>query len=236
MPIHENAAPPTSDAPTSPAHAQPSVTLDVDLFHERTADALPRPTTRVSLTPGEAALRVRFDVRSPTLLAHHTRRQGGVCQDSCVEFFFEPVAGAGYINLEVNCIGTPLAQFHRTYERDAAEDLDDAAIDAMRIASSLPAEPIDPEREGESSWWVSFDVPYEAVARTVGRGRDEVAGPGRSLRWRGNFYKCGDRTSSPHWASWAPLPPKLDFHLPDRFAPLSFDEAGRFTADPRPGR
>ena len=34
-------------------------------------------------------------------------------------------------------------------------------------------------------------------------------------RWRANFYKCGDETSHPHWASWSPVG-RLDFHRPQR--------------------
>ncbi|MFW6336591.1 MAG: carbohydrate-binding family 9-like protein [Phycisphaeraceae bacterium] len=211
-----------------PAAWEQSIALEVNRFHETSKDRLPRPATRVVLSPWPDRLRVRFDVTSPTLLAANTRRQSGVCTDSCVEFFFEPVPGAGYLNIEINCIGTPLAQFHPTYERDEAVSLDDAAIDSMRIEASLPHEAIFPERRGESTWWVSFDVPYATVAGVVGRAVEEVAGPGLSLRWRGNFYKCGDKTSSPHWASWAPIEQKLDFHVPECFAPIVFDEEGRF--------
>ena len=202
--------------------------LEVNRFHGSSTDRLPRPATRVLLSPTPEALRVRFDVTSSTLLAAKMNRQSGVCTDSCVEFFFEPVDGAGYLNIEINCIGTPLAQFHPTYRRDEVVEVDDAAIDSLRIETSLPHEAIVPERRGAFSWWVSFEVPFETVAAAVARPVDEVAGPGLSLRWRGNFYKCGDKTSSPHWASWAPIHEKLDFHVPECFAPIVFDDKGRF--------
>ena len=38
-------------------------------------------------------------------------------------------------------------------------------------------------------------------------------------RMRGNFYKCGDHTDSPHWGSWAPVE-KVDFHVPHLFGDL----------------
>mgnify|MGYP006268423115 FL=1 len=210
------------------AAAEPSVVLAVNRFHGASTDRLPRPETRVSLTPTSASLRVRFDVAGSALLASNTQRQSSVYRDSCVEFFFEPIRGAGYINVEINCIGTPLAHFHPTYQRNEVEKLDDAAIDSLNIRASLPHERIAPERRGETSWWLAFEVSYDAVARVVGRKVEDVAGPGLSLRWRGNFYKCGDHTSSPHWASWAPLHETLDFHVPDCFAPIAFDEAGCF--------
>ena len=38
-------------------------------------------------------------------------------------------------------------------------------------------------------------------------------------RMRGNFYKCGDHTDSPHWGSWAPVE-RVDFHVPHLFGDL----------------
>jgi hypothetical protein len=38
-------------------------------------------------------------------------------------------------------------------------------------------------------------------------------------RMRGNFYKCGDHTDEPHWATWAEVG-KVDFHAPDFFGEL----------------
>jgi hypothetical protein len=42
-------------------------------------------------------------------------------------------------------------------------------------------------------------------------------------RWRVNFYKCADRTSHPHWLTWAPVDsPAPNFHLPDAFGIMEF--------------
>ncbi|MBO7566063.1 MAG: hypothetical protein J6T60_03070, partial [Bacteroidales bacterium] len=37
--------------------------------------------------------------------------------------------------------------------------------------------------------------------------------------WRGNFYKCADHSSHPHWLTWNPVS-VLNFHLPDCFAEI----------------
>ncbi|MCD6337129.1 MAG: hypothetical protein J7M01_02720, partial [Candidatus Marinimicrobia bacterium] len=37
----------------------------------------------------------------------------------------------------------------------------------------------------------------------------------------GNLYKCGDKTSHPHWASWSPID-KLNFHQPKHFGEFVF--------------
>ncbi len=40
----------------------------------------------------------------------------------------------------------------------------------------------------------------------------------------GNFYKCADRTSSPHFLSWAPIStPEPDFHRPEFFSKIILD-------------
>jgi hypothetical protein len=46
-------------------------------------------------------------------------------------------------------------------------------------------------------------------------------GPMSSQSWRDNFYKCGDQTSHPHWASWSPVD-DLNFHLPRCFGTICF--------------
>ena len=42
--------------------------------------------------------------------------------------------------------------------------------------------------------------------------------------WRANLYKCGDQTSHPHWASWAPIGEALNFHQPGFFGGLDLAE------------
>jgi len=56
---------------------------------------------------------------------------------------------------------------------------------------------------------------------------EEFAGPladPAGQTWRGNFYKCAEDNSHPHWASWAPIGERLNFHVPEHFAPLHFAE------------
>jgi len=38
--------------------------------------------------------------------------------------------------------------------------------------------------------------------------------------FRGNFFKCGDETSHPHWASWSPISEELNFHRPETFGSI----------------
>jgi hypothetical protein len=60
-------------------------------------------------------------------------------------------------------------------------------------------------------------VPFAFFERYVGK---TPLLPGD--RWRANFYKCGDATSHPHWASWSPVR-ELNFHRPDDFGTILFE-------------
>jgi hypothetical protein len=40
--------------------------------------------------------------------------------------------------------------------------------------------------------------------------------------WRGNFYKCGNETSHPHWGAWSPVT-ELNFHLPASFGTIQLN-------------
>lgn len=212
-----------------PSLPSPTVSLAIDRVHPRTG-AGPRPSVTVTLAAEEQALRVRFDAVTPSLLARHTEHQSMVCQDCCVEFFFKPAPGAGYLNIEANCIGTVLMHHHPSAERQVARPVPEAAIDALGVQTSLPRQPIEPERPGEAHWWLTMDVRYDVVATIVNQPLDRIKGKGRSLDWRANFYTCADKAARPYWVSWADVGEPLDFHKPARFAPLRFDAEGRFTA------
>ena len=77
---------------------------------------------------------------------------------------------------------------------------------------------VDPEVVGPTTWAVEYHVPWSLFEKHFG-----PVTPGAGSVWRANFYKCGDRTSHPHWGSWAPVDsPRPNFHRPDSFRPIHF--------------
>ena len=86
----------------------------------------------------------------------------------------------------------------------------------IRAAHSLP-DVVDPEIVEPTVWLLQYSVPFTLFEAHVGP-LENVHGQ----TWRGNFYKCADRCSHPHWTSWAPLD-VVNFHLPKCFAPIRFD-------------
>ena len=186
------------------------------------ADVTHRPETEAKVLYDAAGLYVMFQVKDRYVRAVTTEYQGPVCTDSCVEFFVEPREGKGYFNFEVNCIGTLLL----TYIEDPTR-----TDDGFKKYSIVPRElgalvtirpslqgPIFDELTDRTVWTVAYHVPWKVLETYVGS-----LGFPAGETWRANFYKCGDKTSRPHWGSWSPIGGQLNFHQPWHFAPIRFE-------------
>ena len=86
----------------------------------------------------------------------------------------------------------------------------------MTISHSMPRT-VDGEIAGPTIWSVEYFVPNALLETYAG-----ALGPAAQRKWRGNFFKCADESSHPHWASWNPIGPELNFHVPAYFAPFEF--------------
>jgi hypothetical protein len=197
---------------------------EIAWFHPRSGGH--RPATQVKMLYSAAALHLFFRVQDRHVRCVHTQPQAPVCRDSCVEFFFEPKPGGGYLNLEANCGGAFLCHHIRDPRRVPggfadATPLDPAWLARIRVFHSLPAR-VEPELAGPVEWSLEFSLPLALVEAQVG-----PLGPLPGQTWRGNFQKCADQTSHPHWATWAPhdAAQPLNFHQPAFFAPLHFAPA-----------
>jgi len=192
----------------------------VSKFHSRSSEH--RPVVRFKGLYDEAGIYVRFEVQDRYVFSKHTQYQDPVCRDSCVEFFVQPRPDKGYFNFEINCGGTMLLY----YIEDATQtpqgfakkrDVTTEDARAIRIAPSMPKQ-VHPEITEAVTWQMGLFVPYSLFEAYTG---PVPHGPGAA--WRGNFYKCADSCSHPHWAYWAEIGEPLNFHKPERFAPLRFE-------------
>ncbi len=219
--VRRASAPPPLDAgPDHPTWSQAAVAR-VDTFYARSSSHHPRTDAR--LLYDDRHLYLQFDVDDRYLRAVETAYQSFVCRDSCVEFFIQPVAGKGYLNFEFNCIGTmfifyiadPTSVGGR-WRRYAAMWPEHAQ--QIRVHTTLPRVPFqdmpDPVR-----WRIAAAIPLGTLEPYVGP-LDPL--PGHTCR--GNFYKCADKSSHPHWASWSPITGPLNFHQPQYFGTLRFEE------------
>ncbi|HEY8234072.1 MAG TPA: carbohydrate-binding family 9-like protein [Vicinamibacteria bacterium] len=198
------------------AHAE-----TLELAHFRAEGSDHRPRTRCRLLHDGAGLAGIFRVEDRYVRSVHERFGDPVYEDSCVEVFLQPLPGRGYLNLEMNCGGTLRASYIADHRRvpggfAAFTPLTEDEGRSVGIRSSLPRR-VDPEVESPLEWQLAFFVPQALLERHVG-----ALGPLAGQSWRANLYKCGDRTSHPHWASWAPLDAR-NFHLPHCFGTLRFE-------------
>jgi len=177
-----------------------------------------RPRVAVKLLYDLENLYVTFHVRDQYVLATAEHHQDPVCVDSCVEFFFTPGEGLdqGYFNIEANCGGTVLFN-HQLSRNENVLVVPVEEIHEMGVQASMPPR-VYPEILDPVRWSVRYRVPYSSLRRFA-----PVVAPRPGVRWRGNFYKCADRSSHPHWLTWSPVNlPKPDFHQKSFFGTLRF--------------
>lgn len=176
------------------------------------------PEVRVKLGYDREAIFLMFRVADRYVLAKASADQDPVFKDSCVEFFFTPGPDLafGYFNLEINCGGTILFHFQNLPRQDRILVSDPHCRAAQRVAS-LPKR-VWPEIADPVVWTVTLRLPVDVLASYC-----PVVHPETGVVWRGNFYKCADDSSRPHWLTWAPVASQEpDFHVPASFGILRF--------------
>ena len=194
---------------------------EVASFHPRSSDHRPQAHARVVYD--DVGLYVHFRVQDRYVVCTRTENQTMTCRDSCVETFLQPVAGKGYFNFEMNCVGTLLLFYVLDPTRSKPGILKHKhivpqwRIDTMRVYHSVPTI-LAAEVSEPLEWSVAYFLPYGLLEHYVGK-----LPPPAGRAWRGNFYKCADGSSHPHWASWAPIGPELNFHVPAAFGTLRFE-------------
>ena len=148
--------------------------------------------------------------------------QGGVCRDSCCEFFVSPSEGSDdktpFFNFECNAGGTMLL-YHCT-RGDAGNVEVELGDDDIPLAASLVDTPtgsvsgggtkILPEITEPTVWTIEYHVPWKLFERYHGIS----APPASGTQWRANFYKCADQTSHPHWCDPTVTPSHQTSHPP----------------------
>ena len=192
-------------------------TVRLAFFHPRSSGHRPGVAAKVLYDAG--GLYLHFKVQDRYVRSVGSQPMDPVYRDSCVEFFIQPKPVAGYLNFEVNCGGTFLVSYIEDCRRVPGgfakfRPLAPEWFAKLRCRHSLPAV-VEPELTEPTGWQLEYFIPFALLAAHVGPLGD-VAGQ----TWRGNFYKCADQTSHPHWAAWAPLGDELNFHQPKHFGEL----------------
>jgi len=177
------------------------------------------PKTEVKLMYNNKYIYAIFKVEDKFIRSVNEEINSPVSNDSCVEFFFTPAmdTSLGYFNLEVNAGGTPLFRFQKRRNVGKVEvDLED--IKSIKIAHSLP-KVVEPEILEPTTWTIEYQIPITMLEKYF-----NIKVPSSGVKWRANFYKCGDETSNPHYLTWNKVENEIpDFHLPEYFGQIEFE-------------
>jgi hypothetical protein len=193
----------------------------LELLHFRTEGSGHHPKTSARLLYNDEGIFGIFLVEDRYVRCVRTGYGDPVYMDSCVEFFVKPKEDKGYFNFELNCGGTMLCSYITNPERTAEGFKEFRLIPAtegssVKIHHSMP-KVVDPEIIDPVAWTLEFFIPFKLLEKYVG-----PIGEPCGQEWAANFYKCGDETSHPHWASWQPVP-MLNFHMPESFGKIKFE-------------
>jgi len=164
----------------------------------------------------EDSLVVDFRVSGLDLRVQNLYDRGRIWEDSTCEFFVQVPGTDEYINFEVNAAGRLLA-CRGTGRGDRVPLSDEALAQIVRITAVDGLNVTDPidYAGGLWNWRIMLVIPFEVI------GVDPEDLP---EKLRGNFYKCGDLTAHPHFASWSPVGTEHpDFHRPEYFGELQLN-------------
>lgn len=171
-----------------------------------------KPITFFHIARSMTSIFVKFYVRGNLLKAVYSADQSPVYEDSCVEFFCKLPDSEFYTNFEFNCIGTCSAARRKSRK----ENVMYFSKDEMQTIKRFPSigNRAFNEMQGIFEWELTVEIPYELI------GINNNCLPEKLLA---NFYKCADKTDSPHYVSWNRIKTeKPDFHQPDFFGELLF--------------
>jgi hypothetical protein len=172
------------------------------------------PEVSVQIAYNKDELFLQYQVTEQSVKAEVTQSNGRVWTDSCVEFFLSPEGNDVYYNLEISCIGTALLGYRKKGEPTVHATAEQIAT--IRRISSLGESPF-AERKEQTEWKITMAIPWKVFFK---HELTSVSG----MKMRGNFYKCGDELTVPHFVSWTKIKtPQPSFHMPEFFGGLEFE-------------
>ncbi len=190
----------------------------IDNYHPKSSDH--HPSNKAKIQYDNKYIYLLFKIEDKYIRSTYTKYNSRVNEDSCVEWFIKPPHAEGYYNFEINAGGTLHVNYIVDPERDEngkrkdIRSIPEDHADQIKIFSSLP-QVIDPEITEETIWYLGMIIPMKFFKLFT--PLEKIS----SSVWQGNLYKCGDKTSHPHWASWSPVD-ELNFHQPKHFGKFIF--------------
>ena len=148
---------------------------------------------------------LRMEAREAPVVATLTGLLDPVCCDSCLEFFLAPLPGdQRYLNFEVNPLGTLCLGFGAQRPTRVRQVVKNPGM--FRIEPFFTPD----------GWGFTMEIPLHFLRLYF----PEATLSGSAAC---NFYKCGDKTPSPHFLAWSPLSSDTpDFHRRQDSGTLNF--------------
>jgi len=173
-----------------------------------------RPETRFKLAYTDKHLLLKFWVKEDGVIACARQANGPVWKDSCVGMFTATGPDTPYVNFEFNITGW--AMVGKGFGRSARKLFPPERHAGIPRLASFGRRLLLQEQAGVQAWEMTAVIPIALIAST-----DVQSLSGRTFR--GNFYKCAELTSHPHFISWNPIAiDRPDFHRPDHFGGIRF--------------
>ena len=161
------------------------------------------PKTTFTLAHTDEMLYVRYEVKGEVPLATKTNDLELVNEDACVEIFIGDADNIHYWNFEFNPAGVCNASHRKERKVDVVRLNPEQLASIQRYGKQLCA----------AHWTLLVGIPLSLIDLDLSRERAR----------RANLYKCGDKTSMKHYASWNPIEAEAPaFHLPAFFGEIQF--------------
>ncbi len=173
-----------------------------------------KPRVKFKMAWCQDNILLKYYVTEENILAKETKVNAAVHNDSCVEFFISPQKDGAYYNFEFNCIGTTKVGYGKARANRVL--INPKILKRIKTKSSLGNLPFE-EKTGGHKWEMMIVIPKACFSHD----KDIVL---KGLKARANFYKCGDKTSKPHFVTWNPVGTENpDYHQPEYFGKLKFE-------------
>jgi len=146
---------------------------------------------------------IRLECEETDPRAVYSNYNDPIYEDSCMEFFaiYKPERSSKYINIEMNANAAYLCYLCDSI--NATNPID-------KFTDSLPELKCE---KTDTSWILELHVPVDMLDDVYG---GDTLTEGDSILM--NIYKCGDKTHTAHYGSWAEVDSATpNFHVPKSF-------------------
>ena len=168
-------------------------------------------TAQAQLCWDEEAIYLRMEATEANIRKEETDPLAEICNDSCLEFFIQPVEGPYYLNFEIN----PLCNY--LIGQGDESDVDNR----LRVIVPDFETRMEPKVVfTETGWVLTYKVPFDFIHQFYPQFEAKAG-----VKFRGNCYKCGDLTEKEHFIAWNPVEnDEPAFHKPEYFGQLILGE------------